>query len=215
MLKSKKLFLTSSANMVMRDLIKNLEKPAKGLKLAFINTASETDRGDKQWLSDDRDSLVEVGFDVFDYTITDKSEKEVAEALSEIDILFVAGGNTFYLLEKSQKCNFEKITKKLIENGVVYIGSSAGSLLAGGNIEAIKYLDDPKEAKSLKSFNAFGLTDLVVFPHWGNERFKERYLKSIDFAYDKNLKIILLTDQQYVFVEDNKYRIIDVIAKKF
>lgn len=194
----------------MKDLVQHLGRSSRGLRLAFINTASEVEKGDKQWLQDDRDSLVKVGFDVSDYTITGKSEKEISDALSDIDIIFVAGGNTFHLLAQSRKCNFEKVVKNLIKNDVIYIGSSAGSLLAGPNIEAIKYLDDPNKSRDLKSFDAFGLTDLIVLPHWGNTQFKDKYINSIEFAYGEGRKIILLTDQQYVFVEGEKYQIIQV-----
>lgn len=193
----------------MKEIVKNLGK-VEGLKLAFISSASEVEKGDKQWLKDDKDSLINLGFKVFDYTISGKSENEVREALLGIDVLFVSGGNTFYLLEQSRKCNFEKIVKELIDRNVVYIGSSAGSLLACPDIVAIKYLDDPSKGKGLESFKAFGLTDLMILPHWGHECFKERHFKSLDFIHGQGGKVILLRDNQYVFVEDDKYKIVEV-----
>jgi len=205
-----KIFLTSSAYVVIEDLVGRLGRSVDGLKVMFLNTASEVEEGDKKWLQDDRDSLVKMGFEVFDYTITGKSEQEVMQAVESIDVLFVAGGNTFYLLEQARKCGFEKIVKDLMERGVIYIGSSAGSLLAGPDIEPIKYLDDPSKSESLRSFEAFGLTDVIVFPHWGSDGFREKYLKLIESVYRVGKKIILLTDQQYVMVEGENFQIIDV-----
>lgn len=206
----KKLFLTSSANTVMDDIAKHFNKPVKGLKAVFIDTASESERGDLVWLDDDRDALVEQGFKVFDYTITGKTYEEVSEALKDIDVLFVAGGNTFYLLEQANKCNFKKVVDNLLKKDVAYIGSSAGSLLACPNIEAIKFLDDPNEAPELKSYDALNLVDFIMFPHWGHERFKERQLKSVKSIYSENYKVILLRDNQYVSVEDDNYKIMEI-----
>lgn len=208
-----KLFLTSSANTVMQDVVQHFDKPLRGLKVAFIDTASETERGDLPWLDADRDVLIELGFDVFDYTLTGKSFDEVLEALSDISVLFVAGGNTFHLLQQANKCDFKKIVKKLLNAGVIYIGSSAGSLLACSNIEPIKFLDDPNVATDLESYDALALVDFIIFPHWGYERFKERQLKSIESIYGQDYKVILLTDTQYVLVEGDRYRILEVVGK--
>lgn len=194
----------------MKDLLKHFDKQVKGLKVAFINTASESEKGDLSWLHADRDTLLKHGFEVFDYTITGKTYEEVKNDLSVIDVLFVAGGNTFYLLEQANKCDFKKIIQNLLSKGVIYIGSSAGSLLACPNIEPIKFLDDPNKAEELKSFDALNLVDFIIFPHWGHERFKERQLKSVESVYSENFKVILLRDNQYIFVEDNSYKIIEI-----
>lgn len=49
-----KLFLTSSNNFVTKDLIKHLDTDPNKIKLTFIPTASEVEKGDLQWLKDDR-----------------------------------------------------------------------------------------------------------------------------------------------------------------
>lgn len=194
----------------MKDVVKHFDKPVKGLKVAFIDTASESERGDLVWLDDDRDALIEQGFDVFDYSITGKTYEEVSGALKDIDVLFVAGGNTFFLLEQANKCNFKKVVQNLLGKGVVYIGSSAGSLLACPNIEPIKFLDDPNKAPELKSYDALNLVDFIVFPHWGHERFKERQMKSVESIYSENYKVILLRDTQYVAIEGENYKIMEI-----
>ena len=206
----RKLFLTSSASTVLHDVVNYFDKPVPGLKVAFIDTASEAERGDLAWLDDDRDALVKQGFDVFDYSVTGKSYEEVSAALATIDVLFVAGGNTFYLLEQANKCNFKKVVQNLLERDVVYIGSSAGSLLVCPNINPITFFDDPSKASELKSYDALNLVDFIMFPHWGHERFKERQMKSLESIYAEDYKIILLRDTQYIFVEDATYKIMEI-----
>ena len=73
----KKLFLTSDAHSVEHDFPNNIDL-SKGNKLVFIDTASEPEKGnDITWLINDRKALVNAGFDVTDYTITGKNQKEL------------------------------------------------------------------------------------------------------------------------------------------
>ena len=59
----KRLFLTSSLRRVIKDSVKHI-KDHRDMSLVFITTASEVEGGNKQWMKDDRDALVEVGFKV-------------------------------------------------------------------------------------------------------------------------------------------------------
>lgn len=205
----KKLFLASTVSLVVKDIAKKINK--KGLKLAFVKTASEAEEGVLDWLDQDRNSLKEAGFKVSNYTITGKTKIQVENDLKDFDVLFFSGGNTFYLLEKIQQAKCAKIIADFIENGKIYIGSSAGSLVAGPDILPIKDLDNIKKAPNIKRYKGLGLVDFVIFPHWGNDLFKDRYLKyRMEHSYNKINNIILLTDDSYVEVKDDWYKIVDV-----
>jgi len=85
---------------------------------------------------------------------------------------------------------------------------------AGPNIELGHTLDKASKAPNLKSFEALGLTDLVVMPHWGSWDFKNLYLSHrINVAYQEKYKIILLNNYQYVRVVDEMYQIVDIPQK--
>lgn len=205
----KKLFLTSSAGVVASDMVRHI--PAQGLKLVFINTPAEGEDGDKQWLENDRSALVKAGFTVSDYTITGKTSEEVKNHLASFDVIFISGGNTFYVLEKIQQSGCAQVIRDYVEQGKIYIGSSAGSVLAGPDIYPSYYVDAIEKAPNLKGYSGLGLIDVVVLPHWGNDHFKELYLnKRLEHAYTSDYKIILLTDNQYVQVEGERYEIVDV-----
>lgn len=205
----KKLFLASSIDVTASDIAKHLF--VKGLKLIFINTPAEGEDGDKQWLENDRTALVKAGFMVSDYTITGKTREQIKNNFARFDIIFVSGGNTFYVLEKIQQSDCAEIIRDYVEQGKIYVGSSAGSILAGPDIYPSYYLDAVKKVPNLKGYGGLNLTDVVVLPHWGSDYFKELYLnKRLEHAYTSNHKIILLTDSQYLKVENNRYEIIDV-----
>jgi dipeptidase E len=205
------LFLASSVNVTAESIMKRMRPSLEKRKLIFITTASEAEEGDKQWLADDRNSLIQAGFRVEDYTITGKTYQEIKQKLMQFDVICVAGGNTFYLLEKTIESKFDKVCRELVQNGIPYIGSSAGSLLAGPDIEMAKTVDNANKAPNLKNYKSIGLTDVIILPHWGNPFCKDLYLNQrLEQSYKRGNKIILLNDDQYVHVKESGYEIVDI-----
>ncbi len=209
---NKTLFLTSHAASVISSVVKNIEISKTNRKLAFITTPAEGEEGDKWWLEEDRKSLENAGFDVFEYTFTGKKANDIKKDLSTAAFIFVSGGNTFYCLGKAQESGAIPVIRDLVLNGgKIYIGSSAGSVIAGPDIYPAYNIDDAPKVSNLKNYEGFGLTDLIALPHWGNERFKQRYMNErLDIAYNAQNKIILLRDNQYVFIKDDWYQIVAI-----
>lgn len=209
---TKRIFLSSSIAYVANAILNRID--GKGLKLAFINTAAEVEEGDLLWLEDSKNSLINAGFIVSEYTITGKSAEQINKDLGEFDVLFFSGGNQFYLLQEIEKSQSVDIIREFVNSGKIYIGESAGSEIAGNNVYSTYYENDVEKAPNLKSYDALGLVDFIVFPHWGSDYFKDKYLNfRMNHAYTENDKIILLTDFQYIEVIDDFYRIEEVEHK--
>lgn len=205
----KRIFLTSSVNKVAEKISKEILKEYS--KLVFIKTASEVEEGDLSWLKDDRDALISSGFEVHDYTITNKTQKEIKEHLSSFDIIFFSGGNAFYLLQQIQLSKCAEDIKELITAGKIFIGSSAGSIIAGPDIYPLRHLDPVEKAPHINGFNGLNIVDFLVAPHWTSTSFKKLYLgERIEYLYNTKNKIILLNDNQYIDVKDDLYKIIDI-----
>ncbi|KKR29636.1 hypothetical protein A2715_06125 [Candidatus Woesebacteria bacterium RIFCSPHIGHO2_01_FULL_39_32] len=206
----KKLFLTSSVHAVAYDIAKRVDF-SKGNKLVFIDTPAEVEEGDKTWLKNDRKALVEAGFDVSDYTITGKTKKQLEKYLEDFEYIYLSGGNTFYLLQQSQKTGFVEVIKNLIvKKGKIYIGTSAGSIIAGAKCP--DYLLEKKDTLALENRSGYGFVNFTVVPHWGSKDFRDKYLnKRLKIAYKTDqVPLLLLTDNQYVHVKDNWVEIVDV-----
>lgn len=204
------LFLSSDIHVVAADIAKRLPDTLAGRKTAFITTAAETETGKKQWMIDNRQGLVDAGFDVFDYTLTGKSPADLENELGGADIIHVNGGDTFWLLLQARKSGFGDFVKKQLANGKVYMGSSAGSVLAAPDIQIIEMLDSNTVAEQLMDSVGLGLVDFVALPHWAGASFRQQYLQNIETLYNSKNKIILLNDFQYVHVVGDMYRIRDV-----
>lgn len=202
------LFLTSTISSVARDIFPKAQKITKNKKLIFIPTAGELEEGAESWLEDDRRSLAEeAGFDVSIFTLTGKTQLEVLDAFKDAGAICVNGGNNYYLMKQVRLSGFDKIIKKLVTDGLIYIGSSAGSMIAGPNFETDI---DPRLVPEMSDFSGLNLTDLCIQPHWGSEYFKEGYQKDFPNLYTRPYKIIALNDSQYVHVRDDWYQIVDV-----
>lgn len=205
----KQLFLTSSVNIVAKDIATRLNTVGK--KLVFIDTAAEVKTGDKTWLVNDRKSLVDIGFLVTDYTISGKTKEELVNDLDDYDVIYMCGGDSLYLLQQSQLSGFIEVIRDLVNNqGKTYIGTSAGTVVTGPNLYPTYRLTDATLAPLLNGFKGFGLVNFLVLPHWGSEHFKDKYLNSrLEQAYSVDqVPLIALTDNQYVHIQDDRMEII-------
>ena len=203
----KKLFLASIACNVLDKFVERLDCPPSDLTVAFIPTAADVYEN-KFFVDNDRNKLSELGFKIIDINIAGKTKKILQEQMKDVDIIFVAGGNTFYLLEKALASGFNKIVKQLVENGKYYIGSSAGSVLAGLSIEPVKTLDDPSKAHNLQSFDGLRLIDKIILPHYGNEKYRDKMERIVKGYSNVKDKIIKLTDNQAIVINNGEIKII-------
>lgn len=194
-----KLLLVSSGLGALLDFV---ERDPKTLKLIFILTAGKTSKN-PWWIEKDRKTLKEMGFKFSELDIEGIDYHQLSEALTGVDVVFVAGGNTFYLLDMMQRCGFGQCMSNLLDKeGVQYVGSSAGSIVVGPNIEAIDSLDDPKDAPGLKTTKGLDLVDFVIIPHV-NMSERQDYIKKIDQDFGNKYELILINDEQAVAVDQS------------
>lgn len=209
----KRVFLTSSVSRVAGDIAKKLGG-SKGKKLLYVYTAGEHQL-DEVWQKVDRQALAKAGFRLIDYTITGQSKEQVKRMLVGTDAIYFGGGNTFYLLEKLQLAGALNLIRDFVARGGIYIGTSAGSIVAGPDISPFYMLDKARLAPKLRGYKGLGLVDFVVLPHWGSPHFKNRYLGSrLRNNYNLKNKLVILNDYQYVEVRDDWYRLVEVRHKK-
>ena len=206
---ARRLFLTSGISYVARAIYREIKRDS--LKVLFIDTAAEVEKGDLSWLEDDKRALENLGYEVNRYSITGKAWRAITVAIQDHDVVVFSGGNQFYLMNKIRETECADSIINFVNKGGIYIGESAGSEIAGTNLYPTYIEEDVESAGGMDDFEGLGLVDFTVFPHWGSDDFRDRYLKfRMEHAYTENDRIILLTNYQYISVVDDCFKIVDV-----
>lgn len=161
----KTLLLTSAGTDVKEEILKILPKPAHKLKLAYIITASKVE-SDTSYVQKDGKNLEEMGFQVEEIDIEGKNEEELRSELSKFDIIFVQGGNTFYLLKTIKESGFDKVIKDLINEGKIYIGVSAGTIICSPTIESSGWKGGDRNTVGLTDLTSLGSVPFNIFVHY-------------------------------------------------
>jgi dipeptidase E len=199
----KKLFLTSSFWNVVNEFIEFLGTDPKSLTVGFVPTAADP-YNDKWFVEADKKALVDIGLKVKEIDIKNKTENELREEFKGADIIFVAGGNTFYLLRETKKSGFDKIVKECVDKGVVYVGSSAGAYLACPTIEASTWKHHDSDHFSITDFTALNLVPFLITAH-----FKPEYAEVLKDAISKSkYETKILTDKQTLIVKDENVNLV-------
>lgn len=199
-----RLFLASSAGQSISLFEKEFFR-LKGKKVAFIANASDQ-KTKKSWIYLDKKSLWDCGAKITNVDLRKIKDRSLFERLSKADVIFVAGGNVFYLLEIMQKSGFDKIIAKLLDSGIAYIGSSAGSCIAAHDITPVQVMDESDKA-TLKSYKALGLTKTLVLPHFNREKYRLEIIE-IKKKYGKRYTLQTLNDNQALVIKGNKSKIV-------
>lgn len=200
------LFLSSIFVSVADKFLDFLGKPPEGLKVAFVPTAADNYE-DKWFVDADREKLKELGFTVKDVSLAGKTFEQLKSELAGMDMVFVGGGNSFYLLQETRKSGFDKLVSEMVQSGVVYVGSSAGSLLVCESVEPVSLFDEPAEAPGLQDYTGLGFLDKVILPHYGKPKYEEKYQETLN-RYGKDYDLILLRDDQVVTVDERGVQVI-------
>ena len=201
----KKLLLTSAGflNKEVADLfLEELNKKPSQSRI-FMVTSART-KEEEYYIQESKQELINLGFkDIFVFNL----DKEISfDEVKDYDAIYVCGGNTYYIMNKFRETGLDKIVIKLVNQGKIYIGVSAGSIMAGPNIEISGWgIDGDDNDVNLKDLIGFNFTNISIFPHFEEEKHRqevEKFKEKVDYP------VIELTDNQAIFVEEEGYRII-------
>lgn len=217
-----KLLLTSGGlmNKLMVNALQKLAgKPFKNLNGVFIPTAANAEEGDKWWLIKDLENTQKLKFKSLDIIdIAALKPEWVEKRVKEADVIFVGGGNSFYLSYWMQKSGLMDLLPELLKTRV-YVGISAGSMAVTDSLrtssqvlEKSQLSDDeydelgPEGQSSAKTAQ---LVDFVIRPHLNSKWFPKIKLEFLSkIAKELSTTMYAIDDQTAIVVIDDKIEVV-------
>ncbi len=130
-------------------------------KVLYITTASDGEEDDdKSWMAEEYKTILDLGINESNVT-----EYKIGNDINidNFDIIYMMGGNTFYLLDVIRKTGFDKIIMDFINKGKIYIGSSAGSEILGNSIDIALGYDENNV--NMIDFTGLKIVNALIVPH--------------------------------------------------
>lgn len=177
-----------------KKLLTLLPKAANNLSVAIITTASA------EWKEKNKHAiLAKQVFENMDFKQVKfvDIEFENPNKLKKFDVIYINGGNPFYLLYHLKKSGADKVITQLADKGVIIVGISGGGVILGPSIKIVDYFDKKINTIKLKDLNGLNLTDTIIYPHYTKEA--EEKIKKFEDKYQ--CKVRRLTDNQSVIIE--------------
>jgi len=145
-------------------------------------------------------------FAAMGYSIQSVHEAENPQkAVEETDAIFIGGGNTFRLLKTLQDLDLVEPICRKVKSGTPYIGSSAGSNVAG---PTIKTTNDMPIVQP-RSFDALGLVRFQISPHYLDPDPNSRHMgetqeeRILQFLEENDTPVVGLREGTWLLVEGN------------
>lgn len=202
----KKLFLTSVFAKTAKEF-KKFYGETNGKSAVFIPTAANADGGGTIYIKRQRRALEKLGIKACVLDISAAGSNEITAKLLNSDIIYIGGGNTFYLLQELKRSGADKLIKKQVLLGKAYIGESAGAVVAAPCIDYIEDMDKRDAAPNLRDCSALGLVDFYTLPHMNSFPFI-RASRMIAEKHSNDLKLLPITNRQAVCVYGNEIKIL-------
>ena len=149
-----------------------LEGKINEKQVLVIHTAQKTEH--LQYVSEVGNELAKAGILHPNITYLNISSHADGALFSKYDILYVCGGNTYFILDRLRKTGLVNKIKYHVKSGKVYVGVSAGSIIPGPDISIAGWGSegDPNDI-SLRNLEGLHFTNISIFPHYKAKLKKE------------------------------------------
>jgi dipeptidase E len=132
------------------------------------------------------------------------------DALRRIDAILIGGGNTYALLKRLHQSGLLDVLRERVRGGLPYIGSSAGSNVAGPNI----LTTNDWNVVGLTHFESLGLVPFSINPHYAERTASDSpHSETRDFRIGEyhqvwNNPVVAIEETAIVRVVDPRFSIV-------
>lgn len=130
-------------------------------------------------------------------------KQDVFSDLQKADVIWFAGGMAGYLMYWIRRSKLDLSFPDLLSRGRIYVGSSAGSMVAGPSLySAENYIGEEESGAS--KISGLGLIDFEIYPHYDEAQYNE--IEALWHKVGKS-KLCLLKDGDAVTVVEGKVEV--------
>lgn len=149
--------------------------------------------------------------EVIDVNARDLTADSFGRILDSLDAVYVAGGETFMLLEALRSNGTGEVLTERVRQGLPYIGCSAGSIIAGPTITPAELMDDRTAAPALDGDTGLHLIEQVVVPHADGKLppYPLELIARTLSVYAEHAVLVPLRDDQALLVTDSGIAVIE------
>lgn len=174
--------------------------PVKGLKLAYIPNARDLTIPEKREnATENKETIEALGFVVEEIDLLKIGGKNLLDKLKNKDVIWMNGGYVSNLIKAINTSALRDYLYELLDVGLKYVGSSAGSMVAGKNLDSAVWYPGEND-QAAKNLTGLGLVDFQIIPHYNNE-----FVSDIEKNAVKGEKYYLLTDEQAIGIRDDEF----------
>lgn len=170
------------------------------MRIGYVTTASKGSRS-QDFLEGVKKTINENEYSFEEIDIENKTKEELRDFFKDKNVIHVEGGNTFYLLRAIRETGFAEVLKELLDEGKVYIGTSAGAYIMCPTIEVSNWNENGRDRFDVTDFTALNYVPFVLKVHYKDEA--EATIKEKMKALKYPLRI--LRDGQGILVENGEY----------
>lgn len=200
----KKLFLVSSFQDTA-NLFTKFEQDLCGKTVTFIPTASKVEEV-VFYVAAGRQALERMGLRIDELDIATATFAAMRAKITSNDFIYVTGGNTFYLLQELKRTGADQLIIDEVRAGKLYIGESAGAIVAAPHIDYVRDMDCAQKAPLLEDSSGLDLVSFYPVPHHTNPPFAASTQKIIK-TYSSRLPLLPISNTDAILVNNNAVKI--------
>lgn len=180
-------------------------KAPREIKLGLILNAHDDKPPEKRL--EKRNELIDYfskfGFAVEEIDLLDYNDKqeELRKKLKQFDVVWLNGGNTYFLRWAFAQSNSETVLRDALNEGIICAGDSAGAIVVGPTLKYFDTADDPSGLPRV-TYEGLNFIDFVILPHWDSLKFHDILQKTKEGLETDGFKTIVLTDSAFLLLEN-------------
>ena len=176
-------------------------------EVLFIPTAANVEEY-RDYVDEAKEAFAKMGFTLEILDVSKASKAEAKAKIGTAQVIYVSGGNTFYLLRELKKKGLAGLIADRVRSGeLIYVGESAGAMIAAPSVEYASAMDNASGSESVATQTGLDLVKFYPVPHYGEEPFVQSAAEILK-AYGGKLKLVPINNAEAIAVHGDKFEIL-------